>query len=178
MGQYINPDRKEEVEGTGQDRTVGRMLLSVGFPLFFFPRDAFSPLFCFIKETWLYIHTCKAITQHKQTSRRMSQCQISRVFSSFPRILQILWQMSTVQAHWVVKSRFIRLMSILIKTLTPPYVIKGPRHLFSPREERQIEPKSGPEHAKGKEIQLRHRSPVWFTITALGRRLPITALKN
>lgn len=44
--------------------------------------------------------------------------------------------MSTAQAHWVIKFRFIRLISILIKTLTPPYAIKDPRRLFVPREER------------------------------------------
>lgn len=41
--------------------------------------------------------------------------------------------MSTVQAHGVIKFRFIRLISILIKTLTPPYAIKNPRRLFFPR---------------------------------------------
>ncbi len=44
--------------------------------------------------------------------------------------------MSTVQAHRVIKFRFIRLISILIKTLTPPYAIKGPRRSFLPHEER------------------------------------------
>lgn len=44
--------------------------------------------------------------------------------------------MSTAQAHWVIKFIFIRLISILIKTPTPPYGIKGPGRLFSLREER------------------------------------------
>lgn len=50
--------------------------------------------------------------------------------------MRIPWQMSTFQAHRVIKFRFIRLISILIKTLTPPYAIKGPRRLFSPHVER------------------------------------------
>lgn len=47
--------------------------------------------------------------------------------------------MSTVQPHRVIKFRFIRLISILIKTLTPPYAIKGPRHLFCTHEEREMD---------------------------------------
>lgn len=47
--------------------------------------------------------------------------------------------MSTVQAHRVIKFRFIRLISILIKTLTPPYAIKNPRRLFFPHGEREMD---------------------------------------
>lgn len=67
---------------------------------------------------------------------RMSQCDFSGpIFSFFPH-MGILWRMSTVRAHRVIKFRFVRLISILIKTLTPPYAIKGPRHSFLPHEER------------------------------------------
>lgn len=55
---------------------------------------------------------------------------------SFTPHMRILRQISTAQAHCVIKFRLIRLISILIKTLTPPYAIRGPRHLFSPHEGR------------------------------------------
>lgn len=46
-----------------------------------------------------------------------------------------MWLMPTVQTLCVIKYRFVRLISILIKTLTPLCAIKDPRRLFSSYEE-------------------------------------------
>lgn len=77
------------------------------------------------------------IVYNAQASNLLSEwvnVDSENLFSFIPH-MRIPWQMSTVQAHRVIKFRFIRLISIVIKTLTPPYAIKGPRRLFSSHEE-------------------------------------------
>lgn len=74
----------------------------------------------------------------RQSSVRMSRSEFNKPNCFIPHI-KISWQMCTVQAHRAIKFRFIRLISILIKTLTPPYAITDPRRLFFPHEEREMD---------------------------------------
>lgn len=107
----------------------------------------------FIWQTWVQ---GKSITQvhgavivivyNAQANNLLSEwinANSGNLFSLIPH-MRNAWQMSAVQAHQVIKFRFIRLISILIKTLTPPsppppYAIKGPRHLFCTHEEREMD---------------------------------------
>lgn len=65
--------------------------------------------------------------------------------------------MSAVQAHRVIKFRFIRLISILIKTLTPPYAIKGPRRPFCPHEERDGQTRGRDESGRRRKGQIERK---------------------
>lgn len=102
----------------------------------------------------LYIVNGKSTNTHglhnlefssKRSSVRMSRCEFREPNCFIPHI-KIPWQMSTVQAHRAIKFRFIRLISILIKTLTPPYAITDPRRLW----ERWIDLWKGQEQGKRK----------------------------
>lgn len=62
----------------------------------------------------------------ERSSVQMSRCEFGGKLFSFICHTRIAWKMSAVRAHWVIKFRFKRLISILIKTLTPPLCHQRP----------------------------------------------------